>query len=61
MKKQKRHRDVAEDFKLEDPWRVFRIMSEFVDGFPELAEIGPAGSNFGSFSTKRARTPPPPP
>lgn len=54
MKKQKHRqtkRDVAEDFKLEDPWRVFRIMSEFVDGFHELAEIGPAVSIFGSSRT----------
>ncbi len=51
MKKQKQ-RSVAEDFKLEDPWRVFRIMSEFVDGFHELAEIGPAVSIFGSARTK---------
>lgn len=53
MKKQKS--GVAEDFKLEDPWRVFRIMSEFVDGFHELAEIGPAVSIFGSSRTKRTR------
>lgn len=54
MKKHKHRqtkRDVAEDFKLEDPWRVFRIMSEFVDGFHEMAEIGPAVSIFGSSRT----------
>ena len=33
---------------LEDPWRVFRIMSEFVDGFEELRAIGKAVSIFGS-------------
>lgn len=32
----------------ENPWRVFRIMSEFVEGFDELSEIGPAVSIFGS-------------
>jgi uncharacterized protein (TIGR00730 family) len=37
---------------LKDPWRVFRIMGEFVDGFDELARIGHAVSIFGS-----ARTP----
>ena len=36
----------------EDPWRVMRIQSEFVNGFGALAEVGPAFSIFGS-----ARTP----
>lgn len=31
-----------------DPWRVMRIMGEFVAGFDALAEIGPAVSIFGS-------------
>jgi len=38
----------------EDPWRVFRIMAEFVDGFHDLAEIGPAVSIFGSARTKKS-------
>jgi uncharacterized protein (TIGR00730 family) len=33
---------------MEDPWRIFRIMAEFVDGFEELKNIGPAVSIFGS-------------
>jgi hypothetical protein len=33
---------------MEDPWRIFRIMAEFVDGFEELKDIGPAVSIFGS-------------
>ncbi len=32
----------------EDQWRIFRIMSEFVDGFDTLSRIGPAVSIFGS-------------
>ncbi|MFA5355832.1 MAG: TIGR00730 family Rossman fold protein [Candidatus Omnitrophota bacterium] len=36
----------------EDPWRVFRIMSEFVDGFEVLSEIGKAVSIFGSGRVK---------
>lgn len=31
-----------------DPWRVFRIMGEFVEGFDTLAELGPAVTVFGS-------------
>jgi uncharacterized protein (TIGR00730 family) len=31
-----------------DAWRVFRIMGEFVEGFDELATLGPAVSFFGS-------------
>ncbi len=31
-----------------DSWRVFRIISEFVDGFETLTKIGPSVSIFGS-------------
>jgi uncharacterized protein (TIGR00730 family) len=31
-----------------DPWRVMRIMGEFVEGFDDLAELGPAVTIFGS-------------
>jgi len=33
---------------VEDLWRIFRIMAEFVEGFQELYSIGPAVSFFGS-------------
>ena len=36
------------DFTQEDPWRIFRIMSEFVDGFEELSNVKEAVSIFGS-------------
>ena len=36
----------------EDPWRVLKIQSEFVDGFSTLAELGPAVAVFGSARTK---------
>lgn len=39
-------------FTREDPWRIFRIMAEFVDSFEVLSQVGPAVTIFGS-----ARTP----
>jgi len=41
------------DFTITDPWRVLRIMSEFVYGFDALAHVPPCVTIFGS-----ARTPP---
>ncbi|NIQ87544.1 MAG: TIGR00730 family Rossman fold protein [Acidobacteria bacterium] len=35
-----------------DPWRVLRIMGEFVQGFEELSEVGEAISIFGSARSK---------
>ena len=32
------------DWLHEDPWRVLRIQSEFVEGFGALADLGPAVS-----------------
>src|SRR5438067_4065485 len=34
-----------------DPWRVLRILGEFVQGFDALAEIGAAVTIFGSART----------
>ena len=41
-----------DDFVHEDPWRIFRIMSEFVEAFEVLADLGDAVSIFGSSRTK---------
>lgn len=40
------------DYTLTDPWRVFRIMSEFVEGFDTLAHIPPSVAVFGSARLK---------
>ena len=40
-------------FVREDPWRIFRIMAEFVDSFETMSQVGLAVTIFGS-----ARTPP---
>jgi uncharacterized protein (TIGR00730 family) len=39
-------------FTREDPWRIFRIMAEFVDSFETLSNLGPAVTVFGSARTK---------
>jgi uncharacterized protein (TIGR00730 family) len=40
------------EIKTEDSWRIFKIMSEFVEGFETLGRIGPCVSIFGSARTK---------
>jgi len=35
----------------EDPWRIFRIMAEFVDSFETLSQLGPGVTIFGSART----------
>jgi uncharacterized protein (TIGR00730 family) len=32
----------------EEPWRIFRIMAEFVEGFETLSKVGPCVTIFGS-------------
>ena len=39
-------------FLREDPWRIFRIMAEFVDSFETMSKVGPAVSVFGSARMK---------
>ncbi len=45
---------VIEELKLRqgDTWRVLKIMSEFVQGFDELAKVGPSVTFFGSSRSK---------
>ncbi|MCB4792424.1 MAG: TIGR00730 family Rossman fold protein [Elusimicrobia bacterium] len=38
----------------EDPWRVFKIMSEFVDGFDSLSDIASSITIFGSARSKNS-------
>src|ERR1051325_3428265 len=40
--------DTKVTFIKEDPWRIFRIMAEFVDSFETLSQVGPAVTVFGS-------------
>lgn len=38
--------------RVNDLWRVFTVMSEFVEGFDALSQVGPCVSIFGSARTK---------
>lgn len=40
------------EIKSSDSWVIFKVMSEFVEGFEKLAKIGPCVSIFGSARTK---------
>lgn len=40
------------EIKSTDSWVIFKVMSEFVEGFEKLARIGPCVSIFGSARTK---------
>lgn len=42
----------ADEFTHTDPWRVFRIMGEFVEGFDELATLTRGIAIFGSARTR---------
>ena len=41
-----------QEIKTEDTWQIFKIMSEFVEGFEKMGRIGPCVSIFGSARTK---------
>ncbi len=40
------------EIKSTDSWQIFKIMSEFVEGFEKMSKIGPCVSIFGSARTK---------
>lgn len=43
----------AQQHTAEDPWRMFRILAEFVEGFDTMSRVAPAVSIFGSARTPR--------
>ncbi len=43
---------VPPDMMQEEPWRIFRIMAEFVDSFETMSKQGPLVTIFGSARTK---------
>lgn len=43
---------IVDDMTLNDSWRMFNIMAEFVEGFEVLPEVFPAVSIFGSSRSK---------
>jgi uncharacterized protein (TIGR00730 family) len=44
----RRMNDEVIDFTTQEPWRLFRIMAEFVESFEAMSKIGPAVTVFGS-------------
>jgi uncharacterized protein (TIGR00730 family) len=43
---------MGKEFLAQDPWRVLRIMAEFVDGFEMMSQVPPGISVFGSARSK---------
>jgi len=48
----KKEQYLIDDIKVGDTWRMFKILSEFVEGFENLSDIEPAVSVFGSARVK---------
>ena len=47
---------LIDDLSMQESWRLFKIMSETVDGFDTLSDLGPAVSVFGSARSKPSDT-----
>jgi len=41
------------EIKTNDSWQIFKVMSEFVEGFEKMNKIGPSVTIFGSARTKK--------
>ncbi|HEX9793762.1 MAG TPA: TIGR00730 family Rossman fold protein [Planctomycetota bacterium] len=55
MVRHRKHHHAAQELQSKDsgdPWMVFKIMGEFVEGFDTLRDVGPAISIFGSARTE---------
>ena len=56
MNKERLNRDFKHktwnEIKTKDSWQLFKIMSEFVNGFEKMSRIGPCVTIFGSARTK---------
>ena len=52
MQKNSSNQFLINDFKLEESWRLFKILGEFVEGIDTLHNLGKAVSIFGSARTK---------
>ena len=48
----KRLKQYEESIKAENSWTMFKVLSEFVEGFDRLNKVGPCVSIFGSARTK---------
>lgn len=48
----KKEQYLIDEIKVGDTWRMFKILSEFVEGFENLSDIEPAVSVFGSARVK---------
>ena len=45
-------RYIIDDFTTQESWRLFRILSEFVDGVDNMADVSPGVSIYGSARAK---------